>query len=357
MIQTFTHPRLLARVLLLCAPGVLGCGNPGPPAPPSLLLPQPVGDLSVQRTADTVILRWTMPQRSTDRVPLHGEQHVVVCRALGDAACTPAGTLAAKPGAVASFTDPLPAGLRTGAPRLLSYFVRIENPRGADAGASNPAYTAAGEAPPPVRDASANATVHGVVIHWTAAGRTDPSTGRVLARLNRRDEASERNGPADPVVLEAPLNQAWLPAEVLDRTAADSRRYTYRVGIVEQLQLSGHTLEIAGASADTPALLVKDTFAPEPPKSLAAAANPEGRTSDLSWPPGSEADLAGYFVYRRFASQGGEAVRISGPKPVPEPGWSDTSAVPGTRYAYSVSAVDASGNESARSGEAVETLP
>jgi hypothetical protein len=31
--------------------------------------------------------------------------------------------------------------------------------------------------------------------------------------------------------------------------------------------------------------------------------------------------------------------------------WTDTTAVPGQRYAYSVSAIDVSGNESARSAE------
>ena len=78
---------------------------------------------------------------------------------------------------------------------------------------------------------------------------------------------------------------------------------------------------------------------------------------DLSWMPDAETDLAGYFVYRRDVTAGGTAERISGPKPIITPSYSDTAVASGHRYAYAVSAVDRDGNESPRSAEVEEGLP
>jgi fibronectin type 3 domain-containing protein len=49
--------------------------------------------------------------------------------------------------------------------------------------------------------------------------------------------------------------------------------------------------------------------------------------------------------------------RISGKGLVVGPSFSDATVVSGHRYAYAVSAVDANGNESQRSGEVEEELP
>ena len=63
----------------------------------------------------------------------------------------------------------------------------------------------------------------------------------------------------------------------------------------------------------------------------------------------------------KFVIRGGNpllgTVRVSGAKLLPGPAWSDPGAKPGLRYQYSVTAVDASGNESARSAERAEALP
>jgi fibronectin type 3 domain-containing protein len=77
---------------------------------------------------------------------------------------------------------------------------------------------------------------------------------------------------------------------------------------------------------------------------------------DLSWTPDADADLAGYVVYRRDVTAGGSWERISAKTVVP-PSYSDAGVVAGHKYAYAVSAVDADGNESEKSGEVVEGLP
>ncbi len=347
-----------ARSLLSISGSILiaACGNPGPPAPPSLLLPQPVGDLAAARTGDTVTLRWTEPLRSTDRVALRGPRRVSVCRAVEGGPCEPAGTATLAADAPGLYADTLPPGLRAGPLRLLVYRVRLLNARGADAGASNPAWSAAGAAPPAIREARAGATARGVRVAWIAdepAGPA-PDAGRRFARLERTaPPLAGEPKPAD--VLESKENAGWLPAETLDRAAVLNARYGYRVTLVEQAVLDGHPVEVAGPSAAAPVFLAQDTFPPAAPEGVEAVANPESRAIDLAWTANAEPDLLGYFVYRGTGAD--PAARVSGPKPLPGPSWSDTDARPGTRYRYAVSAVDASGNESAHSGEAAETLP
>jgi len=75
---------------------------------------------------------------------------------------------------------------------------------------------------------------------------------------------------------------------------------------------------------------------------------------DLNWAPNMESDLAGYNVFRRVG--GGEPVKLN-QQLVPVPSFRDESVVRGRSYLYSVSAVDARGNESPRSPEATESVP
>ncbi|MEU4689441.1 Ig-like domain-containing protein [Actinoplanes sp. NPDC023714] len=86
--------------------------------------------------------------------------------------------------------------------------------------------------------------------------------------------------------------------------------------------------------------VVDDTTAPPAPTGLAAA--PGDRQVALTWTAGTAADLLGYRVYR-------DGTLISGAGLVTAPAYTDTTAANGTARTYTVSAVDASGNESARS--------
>jgi fibronectin type 3 domain-containing protein len=81
----------------------------------------------------------------------------------------------------------------------------------------------------------------------------------------------------------------------------------------------------------------------------------ESASIDLSWLPVTEADLAGYAVFRREGD--GEWQRISPAQPVVGPAFHDADVKPGHTYRYAVSAIDQGGHESARSAEAAETVP
>jgi hypothetical protein len=103
----------------------------------------------------------------------------------------------------------------------------------------------------------------------------------------------------------------------------------------------------------------KDVFPPEVPTGLAAVAttgeNGGEAAIDLSWVPDSEANLAGYVVYRREGDAAWE--RISAAEPVVGPSFHDAHVQVGHTYIYAVSAVDQGGHQSARSVEARETVP
>ncbi len=362
--------------LSLLVGGAGGCGNPGAPEPPSLLLPVPVQDLAAQRTGDTVSLSWTMSTRTTDQLLLTGEQTVSVCRAVGESACTPAGQLQAAPGKAAHFDDPLPPGLATGAVRLIRYTIRLKNRRERDAGVSNVAYSATGNAPPAVHAVGAEATAKGILIRWSTTGHGNaaaPADAKLSADLTR-DRVLTKGEPAKPTRAETdagvpqPLQQAlvtaetvthgaWSPSQTLDADALLNRSYRYTVQLVQQDQVDGHSITVRGASAASGLLNARDVFPPDVPEGLDAAANPQGAAIDLSWTPDGSPDTAGYFVYRGIAGESAPAVRVSGKRPITAPAWSDSSAKPGIRYTYSISAVDASGNESARSQAVAAALP
>ncbi len=88
-----------------------------------------------------------------------------------------------------------------------------------------------------------------------------------------------------------------------------------------------------------------DTTPPGAPTGLAGV-GASGQVS-LTWNSGGAADLAGYHVYRATLP-GGSYARLN-PAPLPTADYSDNTVINCTTYEYVVTAVDASGNESAYS--------
>src|ERR1700748_1200435 len=100
--------------LAAALPSLIACGTPAAPQPPSLYLPQQVTDLAATRNGNEVFLQWTMPQRTTDRVLLKGDQDAHICRSIENGPCAPAGDAKFAPNVPARFTDHLPAPLVSG---------------------------------------------------------------------------------------------------------------------------------------------------------------------------------------------------------------------------------------------------
>ncbi|MFT4113089.1 fibronectin type III domain-containing protein [Silvibacterium sp.] len=338
-----------------------GCGMEASPMPPSLKLPEPVTDLSGSRAGNDVTLHWTMPKRDTEKVMLKGEQHAVICRHLADGPCQRAGEILVAPQAKASYTDHLPADLVSGQARLLVYTVELKNHAGKDAGPSNKVYLAAGEAPARVQNLDAHTSADGILLTWTqqpgsATFRihrelvTDPK-----AKAVKPDETAGTPAP-DQQTLELTIEDK---GKALDRDAALDHTYKYEVDRVAHSSFSGHDIETTSAPSATVTLDARDVFPPHTPTDLQAVPDADAGSVDLSWSPNTDADIAGYRVYRRDAGSSTAPVRISpaAADAVVSPSFRDTTAKPGQRYIYSVSAIDHDGNESTRSAEVEEGLP
>ena len=100
-----------------------------------------------------------------------------------------------------------------------------------------------------------------------------------------------------------------------------------------------------GASLLVPHLL--DTAPPATPTGASAAL--EGVNVRVRWSANTEPDLAGYVVYRALAGATGPFTRLTG-SPITTTNYLDAPAPDTLSAWYAVSAVDATGNESARTG-------
>jgi fibronectin type 3 domain-containing protein len=80
----------------------------------------------------------------------------------------------------------------------------------------------------------------------------------------------------------------------------------------------------------------------------------QARFIDLIWGPDTDADLAGYNVYRKEGSSAPVKINV---EVVKVPAYRDTAVQAGHTYTYTVTATDVRGNESARSAEASESVP
>jgi hypothetical protein len=350
---------------------VTGCGAPGAPLPPTLNLPQPVHDLVVQRTGDTVHLTFSVPQKTTDKLPVRGPMSAKLCRSVDAGPCQPAGTLAIPvQQKFSSMDDKLTGDLTQGPPRLLTYRVSILNRAGKSEEASDPAYAVAGVTPAPVTAFSATPRRNGIVLSWQ---RSDvPAGAAKWIRFDRtrtsgpppaQPATREHSGnnpltgrktaeePAEQVFRVAETAQAHPPS-AMDTTAHTGSSYRYVAQRIQEVTVAGYTLQMTSLPSAPAETAYPDVFPPPVPIGLVSAADTTAKAIDLDWTPDVDPGLAGYIVYRRAAGTNQPPQRISpAGKPVTTSEWSDTTAVPGQRYAYSVSAIDVSGNESQRSAE------
>ena len=361
-------PRILLAVLATLA--LVGCANPGPPLPPSLELPKPVGDLRATRKGDKVYLFWTVPTQTVDRQNIVHRGDTRICRAPGkEITDCGKGTGEVSPSQFplilpekrkrreklpkveASFVDTIPSSLlQHDANAVITYGVAAYNTHDRAAGISNQVQVPAIATLDPPADFSAQVTPEGIVLKWSALPKPAESEGlSYVLRIYRRPE----DGKTDAIAGEAPLDSTMLT----DHGFEWEKTYNYRATVVIEIAQPGKG-ELALEGDDTAAIKVfaHDVFPPAIPSGLQAVATGVGQQPgiDLVWAPDSEADLAGYNVYRREESA--QAAKVNKDL-VKAPSYRDTSAIAGHTYFYSVSAVDVRGNESARSEEAHESTP
>jgi hypothetical protein len=336
-----------------------GCASPGPPRPPSLQLPEPARDLSVSREGDAVTIRFTLPQRTTDNLPIHEAAVIAsLCRGLEGSPCETvaashnqrlkltAGTTAAE--RTVTWTDHLPAADTSGEPKLLAYRVQLSNLEGKTAGWSQPAYTAAGTSPQAVEGLHAEETRSGILLRW------QPGSGNeVLLEREPLAAPSAKKNAAEPVWLVTHSKTAGPQAnQTLDSSVTEDVPYRYTAVRRQIVELGQQKIELRSPISPPVEITWRNLFPPPAPTGLSAAPFSENGefAVDLVWEPVEEPGLKGYIVTR----QAGDVREQLTPQPIPLPAFHDATAKPGIRYQYDVQAVGHKGTISAPATVTVE---
>jgi hypothetical protein len=414
-----------ARLQKLLAPAALclllaSCAQTGPPLPPSLELPKPVSDLHATRKGNRVTLTWSEPALTTDRQSVRYIGPTLVCRNLEAeiTRCgTPVATLPAPPplprqhksakttrkkteaqkGATAPpipqvYLDILPANLQQdNANAEVSYAVETLNPNARSAGLSNRVHVPAVVTLPPPTDFTAQLTGDGVVLGWTSPGEPSPVPSiEHRYRIYRRevssgdgssgndgsgndssgrhgsgnDNSGDKSANKDVIAGEVPLGEAGAE-HFTDSGFEWEKTYLYHLTAVTIIKRpeSEEQFNVEGDDTAPVRIFAHDVFPPAVPEGLQAAYSGEGQKPfiDLIWAPVTNADLAGYNVYRSEAqgSENGaseELVKLNS-ELVKSSSYRDFMVASGKTYTYAVSAVDAHENESQRSEPASESVP
>jgi hypothetical protein len=328
---------------------LVGCASPGPPRPPSLQLPQLAKDIGVERQGGDVLVRFTLPQRTIDDLPIRESTIVVtVCRGGEAAACVPLRGLtdvsmafdgSANPARrLVVWHDRLPQAETAGTPRLLEYRVELKNAQGRSAGWSDRAYTAAGAAPARVVNLRAEETRAGILLHWTLSG-ADRDGDEVLLRREVVTPAAAAK-PEQPVWLKS--NAAGDADETLDSSADENTPYRYVAFRQRVEQIGAQRLEVRSAPSGPVEITWANRFPPPAPSGLSAAPFEQGGrfAIDLVWQPLVEPGLKDYVVTRQPLDAGGKAVgepeRLG---TVEAPAFHDATAQAGVSYRYAVQGV------------------
>ena len=341
------------------------CATIGPPQPPSLELPKPPSDLRASRKGDRINLTWTIPNMTTDRETIHSLGPTLICRGPGELnTCntpvaeiqtptppTQAGASAQKP--QTSYTDTLPPQLETDDPSaFITYAAEVLNHQGRAAGLSNQVRVSLAHTLPAPRDFRTRVAKEGVVLSWTGEIISVPPGMNYVYRVYRHAEGSDERVLA---------GEAFAGAETIftitDASIEWQKTYYYRAEAVTLIRgANSSPLEIEGDNTPEIKVFADDVFPPAVPGELQAVFSGPGQKPfiDLVWAPVTDADLAGYNVYRR--EEGTTPVKLNG-ELIKAPAYRDGNVAPQKKYFYSVSDVDVRGNESARSEEASEAVP
>jgi hypothetical protein len=360
------HVRLAA--LLFATLWIAGCGAPGAPLPPSLELPRPVEDLTVTRKGNKVSLNWGAPTQTTDGRNVRPSKlgPAQVCRGITTALMTscaqvggevPAAQIpAAKPGEPVkriTFTDILSEQVEREHPtQFATYAVSMLNWRGRTAGLSNQVKVPLAPVAAPPSQVKAEVTADGIRLTFKCS---PPAAANPELKYEYRIYRAE-SGHSAVLIKNVPATSGQ-DCGLVDSTFQWEETYSYYVTPVTIVMENGKSVaEVEGEDSPEVKVFAHDIFPPAQPTGVQAVYSGPGQKPfiDLTWAPNTDADLAGYNVYRH--ENGQSPVKINSTL-VKTPSFRDDNVQPGQTYFYSVSAVDLRGNESARSEETSERVP
>ncbi len=328
---------------ILLASLFTGCGYVGDPLPPALYIPLPVADLSAMQEGGTLAVRFTLPARTTEDLPMEGSPEVDLRaaaweknrqwdEAAWEREAVSLRTLPPEGSAVRALVDATPFAAK----RILVR-VRVAGKLGRFSAWSEPVALEVLRRPEEIRGLTVASAPDGVQVSWTLPAQRTPG---MLTEVFRKPAGEKANAPF--ARLAGVPEDHWI-----DRGARFGESYLYQVRERLQREDCNYTGAFLGPLSITPV----DTFPPAVPADVAVVAGATG--AELSWTRNLESDFREYRVYRSAA--GGEFQPVG--EPTPTPTFSDTSAPREVALRYRVTSVDEAGNESAPSSVVEVTLP
>jgi hypothetical protein len=394
--RTFPGPaagavRSLVSVLFPLLFLAAACGKKGDPSPPLPRGPNAIKDLSVEQEGGEALLAFTYPDRLLNGQPLTDLQSIEIYRLAG---------------ATPSMGQPRPGSSSAGAPSGGGAALGNVPGGGARRAAMAARMAEQGfyrDAVPVARLSVAEIATrtHGATILYRdpllallTQSQTAPSLGYAAVSVRRTGDRSPLSNiailapdipPGPPVILsvtpeEGRICLEWLAPEI-DMAGRPARIGGYKVyrrqlsddeydASVTASPVSGTSYvdtsapyagplaytvratlpgkpRIEGLPAVEAALEYRDVYPPPAPRRLDALS--EGRIVRLAWDPVPAGDLAGYLVFR---AEGDAAPVQLTPQPIKDSFMNDEAVKPGTRYRYTVRAIDTTGNLGPPSPEA-----
>ena len=322
-------------------------------------IPQPIADLTARQQGAEVMLSWTLPHLNTDGSAATTLASIEIHRSIREpslaAEAAPAGgdldlwrVLKSEPARgreqKKSIRDRLEGrDLSEVLEGEFSYAVKVFNRKGQTAGLSNIATLWLQPVPHPPGRPSLNPGEAFVEVSWAPSSTNidgSPVAAGVAFNLYRTSSESRSTG--------SPLNSTPVAGtSYRDGSARLGETYRYRVRAL--LETDRGRVESRDSEAAT--LFHRDLYPPVPPRRLTLVAGREFLS--LAWFPNSEADLAGYHVFRRQGP--GEFQRLT-TTATQRTSYEDRDLQKGPVYSYRVAAVDLAGNQSSYSNVVSDTL-
>ena len=354
-------PRRILQLLVLAsaAGSLFGCGVQGIPHPPRLEVPEKITDLSVAQIGQSLEIHFTFPQQTADGQRITNPLEIEILRALAP----PSAGLSKLPepeiwtrlirsewlpyaqGNNVSYSAHLTEReFHDWRGQTLAVAVRTltrgYRHRAIESEPSNFVDVPIFDVSEPVGNMKCVVTEKAVEVQFSPPTRT--LSGELIHDLAGYQIYRSATGKVGSYEMVG--ETASSPFR--DGKFEFGKEYYYQVRVV--FGKPGH-LAMSDAS---PALKItpRDVFPPGPPQGLQSIYS--AGAVELVWTANTEADLAGYNVYR----MDGETAQRVNKELLRTPIFRDTSAAPGKTLTYYVTAVDLSGNESKPSErEEVET--
>jgi len=361
--------------VLACAL-LAACAAPGDPTARHPVVPTAITDLAAHQSGSTVLLTFSLPQKSMDRESLAEPPTIEIYRAALPPGAVPDRKTSWRPvytippervnsyvkGDRVEFSDPLvPDDLAHPDGTPLSYMVRTRAVKSRASGDSNVSTLRVYPPPEAPQDLHVSVTESAIVLSWREPSNASAPPKTQVYRVYR-----EETEPPPPDAQYMTSLKELSPLELLGETTATEFRderfefgHTYMYFVRTVVQYGSDFVESDVPMGSSALIAARDIFPPAAPVGLEAAivpATPQAPAHvELSWAISPEGDLAGYHVYRsgRDDTPGERIDR----EILPSPTFRDISVAPGRRYFYRVSAVDRAGNESPLSSTVQAEVP